>query len=127
MNRRTFTRTAAATLLSASVAKPAFAAENSEATDSNDSAAMPFKLSVMLWTVFRDLPFEQRLEKVAEAGYTNVELVGEYSKWSEDDFQRALAAKAKLGIHFDCTAGLKHSLCDPSDRENLLAEFQRTP
>jgi len=31
----------------------------------------------MLWTVYRDLPFEQRLEKVAEAGYQAVELVDE--------------------------------------------------
>jgi len=39
-------------------------------------SAAPFKLSVMLWTVFTNLPFDQRLEKVAEAGYHNVELVG---------------------------------------------------
>ncbi len=39
-------------------------------------------LRLMLWTVFRSLPFEQRLENVAKAGYTNVELVGEYAKWS---------------------------------------------
>ena len=40
---------------------------------------VPFKISVMLWTVLTELPFEERLEKVAEAGYHAVELVGEYS------------------------------------------------
>jgi hydroxypyruvate isomerase len=126
MNRRTFTRTAAATLLSASVAKPVFATENSEAPARTDTTAMPFKLSVMLWTVFRNLPFEERLEKVAEAGYKNVELVGEYEKWTNADFERANAKRKELGISFDCTAGLKHGLCNPAEREELVAEVSRT-
>lgn len=83
-----------------------------------------FKLSVMLWTVFCDLPFEQRLAKVAEAGYTNVELVGEYEKWSSDDFDQANAARKKLGIRFDATAGLKHGLCNPADRDALLENLR---
>src|SRR5258708_601173 len=126
MNRRTFTRTGAATLLSASVAKPVFAVENSGATASANSMSMPFKLSVMLWTVFRNLPFEQRLEKVAEAGYKNVELVGEYEKWTDADFERANAKRKELGISFDCTAGLKHGLCNPAERGALVAEVSRT-
>jgi hydroxypyruvate isomerase len=80
----------------------------------------------MLWTVFRDLPFEQRLEKVAEAGYRNVELVGEYDKWTDADFERANAKRKELGITFDCTAGLKHGLCYPADRDALLAEVRST-
>ena len=52
----------------------------------------------MLWTVYRDLPFEQRLERMAEAGFKNVELVGEYSDWSEDDFRRINARRKQLGI-----------------------------
>lgn len=82
-----------------------------------------YKLSVMLWTVFRDLPFEERLEKVAAAGYTNVELVGEFQKWSDAEFDRANAARKRLGITFDCTAGIKHGLCDPAQRDALLAEI----
>jgi hydroxypyruvate isomerase len=80
----------------------------------------------MLWTVFRDLPFEQRLEKVAEAGYRNVELVGEYEKWTDADFDRANAKRKELGITFDCTAGLKHGLCNPGDRDALLTEVRNT-
>jgi hydroxypyruvate isomerase len=80
----------------------------------------------MLWTVFTNLPFEQRLEKVAEAGYKNVELVGEYDNWTEADFNRANAKRKALGIHFDCTAGLKHGISVPADREPLLEEIRRT-
>jgi hydroxypyruvate isomerase len=85
----------------------------------------PFPLSVMLWTVFKDLPFEQRLAKVAEAGYTNIELVGEYANWSEADFARANEARRRLGISFDATAGLKHGVAVPADREAFLAELSQ--
>ena len=90
------------------------------------AAAAPYGLSVMLWTILRDLPFEQRLERVVWAGYNNVELVGEYAKWSEEDFTRAIAKRKQLGIRFDCTAGLKHSLCNPAERDALVAEFRAT-
>jgi hydroxypyruvate isomerase len=90
------------------------------------SPEVPYKLSVMLWTVFNDLPFEQRLEKVVEAGYHNVELVGEYSKWTEDEFRRINAKRKELGISFDCTAGLKHSLCNPDDRQALVNQLRDT-
>jgi hydroxypyruvate isomerase len=86
---------------------------------------VPYKLSVMLWTVFTDLPFEQRIEKVAEAGYMYVELVGEYENWSDDDFARANAKRKQLGITFDATAGLKHFLSNPADREALLADLRK--
>jgi len=80
----------------------------------------------MLWTIFRDLPFEQRLAKVAAAGYHNVEFVGEYEKWTDADFDRAIARSKQLGIRFDCTAGLKHGLCNPAEREGLVADLRAT-
>ena len=91
-----------------------------------ESVDAPYQLSVMLWTVLRDLPFEQRLEKIARAGYGNVELVGEYSKWNDEDFKRAIAKCQELGMRFDCTAGLKHSLSNPADRQGLVTEFRET-
>lgn len=106
-------------------AGPVLAQESPAPVAAGRTAEAPFGVSVMLWTVFRDLPFEQRLEKVAEAGYTNVELVGEYEKWSETDFDRANAKRKQLGITFDCTAGLKHSLCNPAERDLVLAEFRQ--
>jgi hydroxypyruvate isomerase len=93
-------------------------------TRSEDQAAVPFKLSVMLWTVFKDLPFEERLEEVAQAGYKNVELVGEYAHWSDDDFKRANSKRNELGITFDTTAGLKHGVGNPNERDALLADVR---
>jgi hydroxypyruvate isomerase len=84
----------------------------------------PFQFSIMLWTVFRNLPFEQRLEKVVEAGYKNVELVGEYKKWSSQDFDRAIAKQKQLGITFDTTAGLRHGVGNPADRDAMLADVR---
>jgi hydroxypyruvate isomerase len=124
MDRRTFAKAGACLAASALSLGRVVGAEAVQ--DNGELVASPFRLSVMLWTVFRDLPFEQRLEKVAEAGYRNVELVGEYQKWTDADFERAIAKRKELGISFDCTAGLKHGLCNPADRDALLAEVRAT-
>lgn len=81
----------------------------------------PFPLSVMLWTVFRNRPFEERLEKVAEAGYHAVELVDEFEKWTDDDFRRFNARKRSLGITFDATAAVKKGVADPAAQDAFLA------
>jgi hydroxypyruvate isomerase len=78
----------------------------------------------MLWTVFHKMPFEQRLEKAASAGYQNVELVGEFEKWSDAEYQNVARKRRELGIHFDATAGVKRSLTDPAQRDAFLAEVQ---
>lgn len=119
MNRRTFAQTLAATALGAAAA-PLAAGEPA----TSQPEAPPFPLSVMLWTVFNDLPFEQRLAKMAEAGYRNIELVGEYRDWADADFARANAARRQLGIHFDATAGLKHGVADPATHDAFLAELR---
>jgi hydroxypyruvate isomerase len=122
MNRRTFTQVLAATALGTVAPPLATAADTaSDATSAN----VPFGLSVMLWTVFRDLPFEERLAKVKEAGYTNVELVGEYEKWSEADFAKANEARKRLGITFDATAGLRRGVGDPSVRDEFLSQLKQ--
>ena len=95
------------------------------ATNKEAGAEIPFRLSVMLWTVFTDLPFEQRLENVAKAGYKNVELVDEYDNWTGADFSRANSKRKELGINFDCTAGLKHGVSVPDHRQPLLEELRR--
>ena len=127
MNRREFNRNLAVTALGAISQGHASAMARGEIRNVTEAATQeaPFRLSVMLWTVFRDLPFEQRLEKVAEAGYKCVELVGEYEKWSEDDFTRANVKRRELGITFDSTAGLKHGVSNPNDREALLADLRK--
>ena len=121
MNRRTFAKSITAALASPVITRPMIAE-----TNSTERSPIPYQLSVMLWTILRDLSFEERLSKVAQAGYRNVELVGEYAKWSEEDFTRAIAKREQLGMRFDCTAGLKHSLCNPAERDALVAEFRAT-
>ncbi|HWA94786.1 MAG TPA: TIM barrel protein [Terracidiphilus sp.] len=125
MDRRTFVGLAAAAVGSVGLERGANASEmRASAAMEASGEATPFPLSVMLWTVFRDLPFEERLAKVAEAGYTNVELVGEYKDWKDEDFDKANAARKKLGIKFDATAGLRHGVADATVREAFLAELK---
>jgi len=136
MNRRNFTKTLAGAALSTAAlalepsvgAEPKFSATTTAgaagAAPGSGTAETPFKTSVMLWTVMHELPFEERLEKVAEAGYHAVELVGEYSKWTEEDFRRCNKKRAELGIIFDTTAGTRHGVGDPSVREGFLADVR---
>ena len=125
MDRRQFTQALAASAFAVtSPALPLPAAVPAEPAGS----AEPFPLSVMLWTVFNKLPFEERLAKVAEAGYTNIELVGEYNKpkWTQAEFDRVNAARKKLGIRFDTTAGMKNSAGNPAQRDALVAELKES-
>ncbi len=130
MDRRAFYKTlAGATLgVAATPVKPALGAHPGFTTPSLASdqsiAETPFKISIMLWTVFNKLPFEERLEKVAEAGYHAVELVGEPSNWTEDEFRRYNKKRTELGIVFDTCAGLRHGVGDPSVRDAFLDEVR---
>jgi hydroxypyruvate isomerase len=125
MNRRQFGRTLAGTALAA----PALAGlpvHSESALAEAEVSGVAFKISVMLWTVFQKLPFEERLEKVAEAGYHAVELVGsEYKNWSDEDFRRANRKRRELGITFDVTAGLAHGVADPDAREAFLSDLRQ--
>jgi hydroxypyruvate isomerase len=132
LNRRTFARTVAATALAA-VAPPLAAGETSASSrpdlasscgESLESSVTPsYSLSIMLWTIYKELPFEDRLAKVVEAGYSNVQLVGEYRNWTPADFDRANAARKRLGIRIDATAGLNHGVANPATRDAFLAEL----
>lgn len=110
MNRRSFAKNLTGAAVGASL-KPSFALAKPESR---------LNLSVMLWTVFRKLPLEERLAKVVEAGYHNIELVGEYHKWSEADFATVLAKQKELGLTFDVTAGLRYGVGNPEHRDGLL-------
>ena len=124
MDRRTFTKTfAGATLGTAALALEPLEPAARAMADSNPAEA-PFKISIMIWTVFHGLPFEERLEKVAEAGYRAVELVTETSKWTEDDFRRYNKKREELGITFDTTCALRYGVGDPSVREGFLADVR---
>ncbi len=83
MRRREFVGACLGAALTSAAPSPSF---ESRAPAAAEADAAPFSISVMLWTVYRDLPFPQRLQKVSEAGYRAVELVGEYKNWTKDDF-----------------------------------------
>ena len=124
MNRRTFSKTlAGGTLGAATLACGPVAPAAPVATDAN-LVESPFKISIMIWTVFHGLPFEQRLEKVVEAGYRAVELVTEATKWTEADFRRYNKKRAELGITFDTTCSVRYGVGDPSVREGFLADVR---
>jgi hydroxypyruvate isomerase len=126
MNQPIFSRRQFATAIaSAALASTVLNAESSLDPPDTPVRSTPFPLSIMLWTVWTDLPFEQRLVNVAKAGYSNVELVGEYAKWSDADYSRAITASKQLGIHFDATAGLHNGIGNPAVRDVFLAEFRQ--
>ena len=112
---------AAAALTGAAAPRSAFA---SPAPAAPEADSVPFSLSIMLWTIFNDLPFEQRLEKVAEAGYHAVELVGEFRDWKKQDFANARRKKSELKIEFDGTTGVWLALADASARELFLKSLR---
>jgi hydroxypyruvate isomerase len=85
-------------------------------------AEPPF--SVMMWALNKRGSFEENLERVAEAGYRHVELVGEFTRWSEEDWQRILARMRSLKITVDATSGMKLGFADPSGEDAFLTELK---
>jgi len=111
--------TSAATALSA-----ATSLADSVAPQATANGTPPFKLSVMLWTVYEKLPFDQRIEKVAEAGYHALELVNECKNFTKEDYARFRAKKRDLHLTVDASSGISHSLCDASQRDAFLDEVR---
>jgi hydroxypyruvate isomerase len=122
MRRREFVSVCAGAALASAAAGPSSLA--SPGTSAPEADGVPFSLSVMLWTVYRDLPFLQRLEKVHGAGYRAVELVEEFKDWKKQDFADARRKKQELGIEFDGTTGVWQPLADPSAREVFMKSLR---
>jgi hydroxypyruvate isomerase len=123
MDRRTFNRILAGAGLGTAAAPSLLPAITASPSQSSAPKA-PYEISIMLWTVFRDLPFEQRMEKVSEAGYHAVELVSEFKDWTDADFRRVNQKKQALGITFDTTAGMRHGVGNPAEREAMLKDLR---
>jgi len=70
------------------------------------------QFSVMMWALNKRGSFEENLERVAQAGYRHVELVGEFMRWSEADWARILARMQALKITVDATSGVKAGFAD---------------
>jgi hydroxypyruvate isomerase len=82
------------------------------------------QFSVMMWTLKKRGSFEENLERVAEAGYRHVELVGEFAQWSEEDWRRILARMQSLKITVDATSGIKQGFADPAGGDAFIEELK---
>ena len=85
-----------------------------------------FKLSVRVEPLFRDLPIEAQIKKVAEAGYQGFE----FGDWRAADANRLSKLKNQLGLECVCIVGNRGvnpkgmGLCDPAERAGFLAELR---
>jgi hydroxypyruvate isomerase len=115
MDRRKFGGLVAGAAIGQAVLRyPAFAAV---------AAPPQFRFSVMLWTLDRKISVEQSLEIVAAAGYTGVELTGEFRKWSPDDFTRMKAKMKSLGLTVDAMDPGRLSLADPAAGKVIIEKL----
>jgi len=116
MNRREFSQLATGATLAQTFFREAAA-----------QTAIPsgtFKFSVMLWTLEKQAPFERCVEMVAAAGYTGVELVGEFQKWSSEDTRRIMARMRSLGLVFDSMTGVQAGFSDPADTALFITQLK---
>ncbi len=82
------------------------------------------QFSVMMWALKKWGSFDENLERVAQAGYGHVELVGEFAAWSAEDWRRILARMQALKITVDATSGIKAGFADPAGGDAFVAELK---
>ncbi len=109
--------------MAAAVAVPGGAWSGPLAAQGSGESGKQF--SVMMWTLNKFGSFEENLERVAQAGYGHVELVGEFKKWSEADTTRYLARIKALGLTVDATSGMGAPFCDPAGGDAFLAALKQ--
>lgn len=81
----------------------------------------PLRLSVSVETLFADKPFEQRLEYVADLGFSAFEFGLRQGK----DMNITLALKMALRLEVSAFTGSTASLVDPAQRQQFLGEITR--
>src|SRR4051812_7848142 len=120
MNRRRFGQFGAAALLARAVTPGKLAGELLR--DSEEGGP---QFSVMMWTLNARGSFEENLERVAQAGYGHVELVGEFKKWTEEETRRILARMHALKISVDAMSGMTLGFADPSGGDAFITELKK--
>lgn len=84
--------------------------------------------SVMLWTLKGTM--EQKLSTVAQAGIQSVELVSEYTRWSDADVARYNKLAQSYGITFDTLVAQKDwtrrpvTMVNPAHRDAFLQDVR---
>jgi hydroxypyruvate isomerase len=119
LTRRTFLNVTAASLAARALMPQKLAAQAP-----GDSSQASSQFSVMIWALNKLGTFDENLERVAQAGYRHVELVGEFKKWSEEDYRRILARMQALKISVDATSGVGPGFADPSGGDAFLAALK---
>lgn len=74
----------------------------------------------MMWTLKDRGTFAENLERVAEAGYRQIELVDEWKSWSEAEWRQALERMRALGITVDTIAALGLGFAVPNGTEAFV-------
>lgn len=81
----------------------------------------PLRFSVCIETIFNDKPFEQRLEYVADLGFSAFEFGLRQGK----DMNITLALKTALRLEVSAFQGSTTSLVDPAQRPQFLNDITR--
>ena len=77
------------------------------------------KFSVMLWTLPRQTTFEEKLQMVADAGFTSGEVGNEYEKWTPEEWTKNLAKIQSLGLTIDSAVPGRNPLANIEKRTAL--------
>jgi hydroxypyruvate isomerase len=117
--QRMLTRRSFVSLAAASVAGRALTAQ-----ETAPSGLSNVQFSVMIWTLKKEGTFEENLNRVAQAGYHHVELVGEFKQWSDDDYRRILGRMEALRISVDSTSGVGPGFADPAGQDAFLTSLK---
>ncbi len=79
------------------------------------------KLSIMLWTLGRQLSADAQVEIAAKAGYAGVELLGDYKTWKPEQLAAFKAKLKSTGMVVDSMVSGSNSLVNP-DRMSALVD-----
>lgn len=82
----------------------------------------PLRFSVCVEMLFKEKPFEQRLEYVADLGFPAFEFWSRQGK----DMNITLALKAALRLEVSAFVGSSASMVDPAQRQQFLADITRS-
>jgi hydroxypyruvate isomerase len=124
LSRRGFGRLIAAALAARVVVPGRLMGQIRSGVEETGAEKTAPQFSVMMWALNKRGSFEENLERVAQAGYRHVELVGEFARWSEADWVRILARMRALKITVDATSGMKLGFADPSGEDGFVAELR---
>ena len=113
MNRRAFHRLSALAALTQGSMVRQMAAQTA-------AAASKPKLSIMIWTLGRQLSADAQVDIAARAGYAGVELLGDYKTWKPDQMAAFKAKLKSTGIVVDSMVSGSSSLVDPEKVQALV-------